>query len=160
MRLLTTGVNSEGRSCLIEELDLPSPPLGSLSGYAHIACERFINDQSPPPPPPQGHAYKLDLRVAPGLMKFYLLDFAADADGTVDHFHNTDTLEIDIVLENSFRIVLGDGASHELKAGDAVILMGNDHARKAGPNGCRMIIIALGTQPQQSFPVLTHSATY
>jgi hypothetical protein len=160
MRLLTTGVNAEGRSCVIEDLELPSPVFGSLSGYAHIAYERFINDQAPPIAPPQGHAYKLDLGVGPGLMKFYLLDFAADADGTSDHFHNTDTLEVDIVLEHSFQIVLGDGSSHELSAGDAVILMGNDHARKAGPNGCRMIIIALGTQPQPSFPALTRSAAY
>jgi hypothetical protein len=93
-------------------------------------------------------------------MKFYLLDFSANADGTGDHFHNTDTLEVDIVLENSFEIVLGDGSSHELNAGDAVILMGNDHARKAGPNGCRMIIIAIGTQPQEAFPILTRSVPY
>lgn len=160
MRLLTTGVNAAGRSCIVEDLDLPSPAPESLSGYAHIALERFITTKAPPPAPPQGHGDKLDLGVPPGLLKFYLLDFAPNADGASDHFHNTDTVELDLVLENSFHLVLGDGSSHELGPGDGVLLMGNDHARKVGPDGCRMIIVAIGTEPQQPFPVLTRSVPY
>lgn len=62
--------------------------------------------------------------------------------------HHTDTLDLETVLDGSVDLILGDGA-HQLVAGDMVVMTGVDHSWKAGPQGCRLSAILVGTPPPQ-----------
>jgi hypothetical protein len=43
-------------------------------------------------------------------------------------------------------MVLQDGA-HPVAAGDCVVLPGVDHAMRPGPDGCRILVVSIGTAP-------------
>ncbi|MGQ9348086.1 hypothetical protein [Mycolicibacterium gilvum] len=60
--------------------------------------------------------------------------------------HHTDTLDLETVLSGSVDLVLDDG-SHRLEQGDLVVLTGVDHAWRAGPDGCRLSAVLIGTPP-------------
>jgi quercetin dioxygenase-like cupin family protein len=60
--------------------------------------------------------------------------------------HHTDTLDFDVVLAGSVELTLDDGP-HSLEAGDCVVVTGVDHGWRAGPEGCRLSVLALGTAP-------------
>jgi quercetin dioxygenase-like cupin family protein len=73
-----------------------------------------------------------------------LVDYAPDIEFPV---HNTDTIDFDTVIEGSVSIVLDDG-EHELEPGDVLVVNGVDHGWKAGPEGCRLSVLMLGTPPR------------
>jgi quercetin dioxygenase-like cupin family protein len=52
------------------------------------------------------------------------------------------------VLSGSVDLILDDGV-HHLDEGDMVVMTGVDHAWKAGPDGCRINAILIGTPPSQ-----------
>jgi len=55
-----------------------------------------------------------------------------------------DTLDLETVLTGSVDLLLDDGV-HHLEEGDMVVMTGVDHAWKAGPDGCRINAILIGT---------------
>ena len=65
--------------------------------------------------------------------------------------HHTDTLDLEIVLQGSLELTLDDGV-HHLEVGDIVVMTGVDHAWKAGPLGCRLSVMLVGTPPPQEAP--------
>jgi mannose-6-phosphate isomerase-like protein (cupin superfamily) len=60
--------------------------------------------------------------------------------------HHTDTLDFHLVLSGSIDLILDTGIA-ELKPGDCAVITGIDHAWRAGPNGCRLSSLMLGTPP-------------
>jgi quercetin dioxygenase-like cupin family protein len=62
--------------------------------------------------------------------------------------HYKDTLDLVLVQEGSADLVLDDGA-HPVVAGDLVVMPGVDHAWKAGPDGCRVVVVSVGTPPPE-----------
>jgi quercetin dioxygenase-like cupin family protein len=58
--------------------------------------------------------------------------------------HHADTLDLETVLTGSVDLLLDDGV-HHLEEGDTVVMTGVDHAWKAGPDGCRINAILIGT---------------
>jgi quercetin dioxygenase-like cupin family protein len=58
--------------------------------------------------------------------------------------HHADTLDLETVLTGSVDLLLDDGV-HHLEEGDMVVMTGVDHAWKAGPDGCRINAILIGT---------------
>jgi len=60
--------------------------------------------------------------------------------------HHSDTIDLDVVLEGSINLQLDDG-HHHLVPGDCVVITGVDHAWKAGPDGCTLSVVLLGTPP-------------
>ena len=65
---------------------------------------------------------------------------------TTATLHHTDTLNLVFVEQGSIDLLLQDGA-HELEPGDYVVMPGIDHAYRAGPEGCRLVAISIGTPP-------------
>jgi hypothetical protein len=51
-----------------------------------------------------------------------------------------------MLLEGSLELTLDDGR-HSLEPGDVVVLNGVDHLWTAGPEGCRLNVVAIGTPP-------------
>jgi len=66
--------------------------------------------------------------------------------GEEQEMHQTDSVDLDIVLRGSIELILDDGI-HVLHTGDGAIVGGVDHAWKAGINGCRLSAIFIGTPP-------------
>jgi quercetin dioxygenase-like cupin family protein len=59
--------------------------------------------------------------------------------------HHTNALDLIIVIEGSTQLILDDDV-RELRPGDCVVMTGVDHAMKAGPDGSRVITVAIGTR--------------
>ena len=142
MRVLVTGIDDEGRSCVVGDewvtlgTDEASPGfwLGQL----------FETSSVPPPARPAGRADHLDTAVAPGLMQWHVVDYAP---GQAYPMHHTDTIDLDTVLAGSLELHLDDGV-HVLEAGDAAVVTGVDHAWVAGPQGARLSVVFVGTPPR------------
>lgn len=139
MRVLVTGVDAEGRSCVVREaLEFAPSPDGALRfAIAHRT------ESAPPPPRPEGRAGLLDLGVAPGFATWAVLEYEP---GRAYEMHHTDSVDFDVVLEGTIDLVLHDGA-HALRAGDGVVMNGVDHGWRAGPDGCRLSVVSIGTPP-------------
>jgi quercetin dioxygenase-like cupin family protein len=113
-------------------------------GVPGIAIELlFKSIESPLPSGPAGRGQFRDLGVAPGLLRWIVVDFAA---GEGYDMHHTDTVDFDLVLEGSLQMILDDG-THDLAPGDAVVMTGVDHGWNAGDSGCRMSVLSIGTPP-------------
>jgi hypothetical protein len=137
---LVTGTDTDGRSYVVEELDV-GPTLASPDFERH---EIYRSPSMPPPPRPQGHGEEFPMGIEPGQMLWYLTWMGP---GVVDvPFHHTDTVDIGLVLDGSIELILADGA-HLLRAGDSFVVNGDDHSWLVGPDGCRLCSASIGTHP-------------
>jgi quercetin dioxygenase-like cupin family protein len=139
MRILVTGVHADGRSCAAFD----EPPAFAPNGYGFAFADVYSSAPTSPPPRPMGHADFIDLGLGPGVVRWILVDY--DPGATTPN-HQTDSIDFEVVLEGSIELILDDGA-HELVAGDCIVMTGVDHAWKAGPQGCRLSALSLGTPP-------------
>ena len=137
MRLLVTGVDEAGRSCVTSDRQIECAEL--IPGLSVDALSR--TKQVPPAPRPAGHGELVDLGVAPGQAGWALWRFDAGAEVGM---HHTDSMDFDVVLEGSIELILDDGA-HPLAVGDCVVVTGVDHAWRAGPQGCLTSAVAIGS---------------
>ena len=143
MRRIITGTDSDGRSCVVREVEL-APPGGGVD-----VKSIFRTRSSPPPARPEGRGELMDLGVPPGISHWVVSRWAPHEE---EVFHHTDTLDFDLVVDGSIELVLDDG-SHRLGAGDCVVVTGVDHAWRAGPEGCTMSVVVVGTPAPGVTPV-------
>jgi mannose-6-phosphate isomerase-like protein (cupin superfamily) len=143
---MTLGLDSEGRSCLVEEHDVTTAPV--IPGVAMASL--FSTTECPPIAPPPGHGTFDDMQMTPGTVNWMVVDLEPYMEGdeltlaTKMHYNNT--IELFCVLDGSVHTVLGDGAL-DLKRGDCVAMPGVDHATRAGPDGARVLSISIGLAP-------------
>jgi len=146
MRNLITGLDAEGRSCIAEETEIVPEPVGGYSGLKMAAL--FRTEESPPPPRPPALAETVDVQLAPGLVRWMIVEHAPhethQAPSGATTMHHTDTLDFVFVQQGSAEFLLQDGA-HEVSAGDHVVTTGVDHAWRAGPDGARLLVVSIGT---------------
>jgi quercetin dioxygenase-like cupin family protein len=140
MRLLVTGVDADGRSCVVsEQVGLHPVPDGAFHfGVVHRTAA------APPPAGPAARTELMDVQVPPGIAQWIVVDYEP---GGVQEWHHTDTVDFDLVLQGSIDLTLDDGV-HHLDAGDGAVINGVDHAWQAGPEGCRLSVLFLGTPPR------------
>jgi quercetin dioxygenase-like cupin family protein len=139
MRQLVTGLDASGNSCVVEERDF-----AFAEGVPSIVLNViFATEETPPPPRPAGRGEFLDMGLAPGLTRWMVIDFEP---GGSFAMHHTDTVDYDTVLAGSIDLTLDDGV-HPLGPGDCVVMNGVDHDWRAGPDGCRLSVVAIGTPP-------------
>lgn len=139
MRTLITGVDADGKSCVVSEdelaLDQLAPGFAMGIPYATAA--------SPPPARPIGTAPLIDQGIAAGIARWMVVELGP---GSETPMHHTDTLDLQTVLSGGVELVLDDGA-HPLEQGDLVVLTGVDHAWRAGSEGCLLTAVLIGTPP-------------
>lgn len=138
MRILITGTDADGRSCAVSHDEPSFAPLGPGFSFAHL-----YETAGPPGPRPAGNAELHDLALAPGAVRWMLVDYGPGAD--TPH-HQTDSWDFEVLLEGSVTLTLDDGP-HEFRAGDCMLMTGVDHTWKAGPEGARISVVCLGTPP-------------
>jgi quercetin dioxygenase-like cupin family protein len=141
-RLLITGVDGSGRSCAAQD------DLITLQGAAGLDGLRYSVLYAAPSLPPMSTgggrvADLLDLGVPAGAIRWTEIEYAPDAGFSM---HHTDTVDFDVVLSGSVELILDDGV-HPLAAGDSAVVTGVDHAWRAGPEGCRLAVMAIGVSP-------------
>ena len=146
MRNLITGLDDQGRSCIAEETEITTEPVGGYGSLKMAAL--FRTEQSPPPPRPPALAETVDVQLAPGLVRWMVVEHApfdaGNAPTGTSTMHHTDTLDFVYVQEGSAEFLLQDGA-HEVRAGDHIVTTGVDHAWQAGPDGARLLVVSIGT---------------
>ena len=146
MRNLITGIDAEGRSCIVEESAIVTEPVGGYGGLKMAALFRV--EESPPPPRPPALADTVDVVLPPGHIRWMIIEHEPHATHAPETgattMHHTDTLDFVFVQEGSAEFVLQDGP-HEVEAGDHVITTGVDHAWRAGPDGARLLVVSVGT---------------
>jgi quercetin dioxygenase-like cupin family protein len=141
-RVLVTGVDAEGRSCALTHD--PITLIGDLSDGGIAYSPLYAAAGTPLIAAAGGRAAdNFDLGVAPGAVSWMVVEYAPRMTFSM---HHTDTVDLDTVLAGSVEIVLDDGA-HELAVGDCVVVAGVDHGWRAGPDGCRLGVMALGAPP-------------
>ncbi|HET6954634.1 MAG TPA: cupin domain-containing protein [Acidimicrobiales bacterium] len=151
MRRLMTGVDAEGRSCIVDVVEVvPKPP--AEGGHGVEVARVFATTQSPPPRAPAlGDA--VDVRLAPGMLRWMVVEHPAyDPDGppsTSTSIHHSDALDLVFVHEGGGELLLQDGA-HPVSAGDLIVMPGVDHAMRGGPGGCRLVVVSVGTAPPEA----------
>jgi quercetin dioxygenase-like cupin family protein len=137
MRYLVTGLDQAGRSCVVTE-----SIVGDI-GSALEAAVVFETAQSPPPARSTGSGPLLDIVPGPGLARWTIVRFPP---GDTHASHHTDSVDFDTVLTGSIDLGL-DSHFHTLRAGDCVVINGVDHSWTAGPGGCTMAVLMLGSIP-------------
>jgi quercetin dioxygenase-like cupin family protein len=139
MRVLVTGVDADGRSCG----HFQDPGAFAASSAPIAVRELYATATGPLPPRPPGSAQLIDLGLAPGQVRWIVVDYEA---GAATPHHHTDTWEFEVVLSGSVDLTLDDGV-HHLHLGDCVVMTGVDHSWTAGPEGCRLSVLSIGTPP-------------
>ena len=140
-RLLIAGVDGSGRSGAVrdERVTLLGEP-----GFQSLVYSVLYSTPSEPSIADGGrNANTLNLGVAAGTTNWLMIEYAPGAEFSM---HHTDTVDFDIILSGSVGLVLDDGV-HPLAAGDCVVVTGVDHAWRAGPDGCRLSVVAIGATP-------------
>jgi quercetin dioxygenase-like cupin family protein len=138
---IVTGIDDDGHSCVVSR---HVPEAVAAGPGLSLIDTLFETSQVPPPSGPAGQGEYLDLGVAPGLVKWFVVEYEPGASFSM---HHADTIDFDTVLAGSLELVLDDGV-HALGPGDCVVMTGVGHAWRAGTDGCRMGVVMLGTLPR------------
>jgi quercetin dioxygenase-like cupin family protein len=138
MRRLVTGIDDQGRSCVVSEIEVEFP---ITEDRGVVAVEQvYTTNELPPPSQTAGRSDLLDMGFGRGLACM-IIRWKPDSEWPP---HYTDTIDVDIVLEGSIELVLDDGA-HHLEPGDSVVVHGVDHAWRVGKDGCTTCVVAIAT---------------
>lgn len=135
MKRILAGVNSAGRSCVVEETAL------SAAGDQVLFEDANVADRSRP----AGSARTVNLGLGAGCVRWFRGVMGADQRVPM---HHTDTVDLALITEGWVELLLDDGA-HRLAAGDHAVVTGVDHGWQAGPEGCVMTALLFGTEPHQ-----------
>jgi mannose-6-phosphate isomerase-like protein (cupin superfamily) len=157
MRRIITGLDANGKSTVVYS----GPPqsmfhtTGAKVGSLEIKnTPAFIADV------PRGHACIIDIwetdgpplsdgadpmaeprpfSIEPPGKGFRIRYFSWGADLDSSAMHATDTLDINYIISGAVELLLEEGRSVMLKAGDSIVIPGVLHGWRAGPEGVTMI---------------------
>ena len=140
MRILITGVDQEGHSCVVGESNPAAHPFGSGGITVAVVAS---SESCPPAARPPGRGDLLGVASTPGVARWSFTEFPP---GVTTPVHHTDSLDFDVVLHGSVDLILDDGA-HQLGPGDGAVIKGIDHGWATHDQGCRMSVVVIATPP-------------
>jgi quercetin dioxygenase-like cupin family protein len=156
MRKIVTGVNAEGKSCIVEVSEVTTAPIPEVDFLTMASL--YSSESAPPPPGPAQTGHFTDTRLAPGAVRVALIDHLpaeqVAADATSATLHHTPAIDMVYVLGGSARMLF-EADEIDLVPGDFLIMAGVDHAQVNGPEGCRMLVFAVGAPWPPSAPAPT-----
>jgi hypothetical protein len=127
MQHVVTGLDADGRSCVISRREIDTDP---ATGPFEIVAS---TDELPPRLPEMlvDQPPAADVGIEPAGTKWLIVKWQP---GIEAFFHRTDTLDYDIVLSGQVTLVLEEGEV-DLHPGDSVVIPGVMHSWRAGPEG-------------------------
>jgi len=139
MAFLITGIDAEGRSCVVGETTPSTSPFESGITVSAVAS----SGSCPPPPRPPGLGDLVGVASVPGVARWSIIEFPP---GATTRVHHTDSLDFDVVLDGSVDLILDDGP-HRLGPGDGAVINGVDHGWETHAQACRMSVVVIATPP-------------
>jgi mannose-6-phosphate isomerase-like protein (cupin superfamily) len=149
MRLLVLGVDAQGRSCVVDQRE--DVGFEAIPGLSGSTIARLLGtNESPPKCGPPGEGKKASDNPGPGLISWYVVDHEPYGPGEKDtvatELHHRNVLELIYFVEGGGDMLLCDGP-HPVRAGDCVVMGGTSHGLRPGPQGCRLMVFAIGGAP-------------
>jgi mannose-6-phosphate isomerase-like protein (cupin superfamily) len=150
MRLLILGVDSHGRSCVVEQRE--DVGFNAIPGIEGAAIARLLGtSESPPKCGEPGEGAKAGDNPAAGLISWYVVNHEPHGPGRKEtaatQLHYRNVLELIYFIDGGGDMILGDGP-HPVRAGDCVVMGGTSHGLRPGPQGCRLMVFAIGGAPK------------
>jgi hypothetical protein len=146
VRKIVTGLDGQGRSCVVEVGQLEPIPVGE--GYGVDLARVFATTESPPPPRGPATGRYVDTSLAPGMIRWLVVDHPAEGGHGEQPIsrtiHHADSLDLIFVHDGAGDLLLQDGP-HPVEAGDLIVMPGVDHAMRPAPGGCRVVVVSIGT---------------
>jgi mannose-6-phosphate isomerase-like protein (cupin superfamily) len=148
MRVIVTGVDADGRSCIVEQ---GAPDRIALNGpLGPTRANLFAIDQSPPAPVARGQSRLRPAVLPPGHVNWYVIDHPprdpAQTFAAPPEMHWRDSIDMLFIVTGGGELTLGDG-THGVSAGDCIVLSGSDHGFRPDAGGCQLMSFAIGTLP-------------
>jgi len=146
MRLLILGVDDAGRSCVAEQRE--TLDFRDIPGLAGSTIARMYNSSSTPPLlGPSGEGEKAGDNPPPGLLTWYTVSHEPHGpekrETIATVLHHRCVLELIFIIEGGGDMMLGDGP-HPVQSGDCIVMEGTSHGLRPGPQGCRLMVFAIG----------------
>jgi mannose-6-phosphate isomerase-like protein (cupin superfamily) len=146
MRLLILGVDDAGRSCVSKQSE--TLDFGSIPGLPGSAIAwLYATKQSPPVIGPQGQGEKYADNPPPGMVTWYTVSHEPYVSGEKETIatvlHSRKVVELIFLIEGGGEMILDDGP-HPIRAGDCIVMEGTSHGMRPGPQGCRLMVFAIG----------------
>jgi quercetin dioxygenase-like cupin family protein len=144
MRKVLTGPGPDGRSTILSD-----EPIAELApGQGRAATEIWMTPTLPPELPnarPKTiDAAELDVGIPPGAARTI---YSVLAPGHQVPMHRTGTYDVAFVIRGSAELLLQDGSSTELRAGDVFVMPCTVHGIRVGTDGVVLTGIAMGIGP-------------
>jgi hypothetical protein len=164
MRQIVTGRDTDGRSVVIADVDLPETPKQPTGWIADVwGSDRIIplpTGGSRPAysdffPPPEGFRIKVicfgpedSTDIAPEVTPAPVLDSIPHAKFEGAGVHTTDTVDVGYVLEGEIDLELDDRFVAHLKPGDTYVQNGTRHSwHNRTDRNCILLVALIGAQP-------------
>jgi len=144
MRRVITGVDDQGRSCVISDEVVATATGRAKEGLDNGTLSAVWETTDAPPAIERPRDFTLLATSSPpGGTKWLVLGWEPNVERT---WVRTNTLDYDTVLEGSCELLLETG-SVELFAGDMVMIPGTAHGWRAGPEGVVLQVVLIGLDP-------------
>ena len=148
MRLLTTGIDANGKSCLVSATDVTAAPVPGMDGTS--AAHLFHTTECPPAPRPPSDAENIEVRLPPGLVRWQVVEHAPLPPGSEEShaavLHTTDKIDLVYIVSGTCDLILEDGV-HATGPGDCIVMAGTAHGMVPGAEGCQMLSFGIGMPP-------------
>jgi quercetin dioxygenase-like cupin family protein len=139
---ILTGVGTDGQSTVLSIDPIAEVEAG---GSPRVATEIW-NSQVLPPKLPYSRpktidAAEIDVGIAEGAARCIYVSLAP---GYEVPMHRTDTYDVAMVIKGEVDLLLEDGNTVHMAAGDVLVMPCTVHGLRAGPSGCVLTGVAFG----------------
>jgi quercetin dioxygenase-like cupin family protein len=141
MRKVLTGPGTDGRSTILSDEPIAEPAPGESRAATEIWMTPTLPPELPYPRPKKIDAAELDVGIPLGAARTI---YSVLAPGHEVPMHRTDTYDVAFVIRGSAELLLQDGSSTELYAGDVFVMPCTVHGIRVGPGGVVLTGIAMG----------------
>lgn len=141
MRTILTGPGPDGRSTILSDEPIAEPAPGESRAVTEIWMTPTLPPELPCARPKTIEAAEIDVGIPLGAARTI---YSVLAPGHQVPMHRTDTYDVAFVIRGSVELLLEDGSSTELNAGDVFVMPGTVHGIRAGSDGVVLTGIAIG----------------
>lgn len=141
MRKVMTGPGPDGRSTILGDVPIAGPTPGESRAATEIWATPVLPPELPYVRPKTTEAAELDVGIPLGAARTI---YSVLAPGHEAPMHRTDTYDAAFVIRGSVELLLQDGSSTELRAGDVFVMPATVHAIRVGAHGVVLTGIAIG----------------